>query len=84
MVYITDTSTPQLTAERLATAWSRAGLPDYVFQVVHLSPELTENAIHDARINYVVFTGSVKGGKAVDNVAARAAGFKGVALEVRE
>lgn len=77
------TGTPdQLTAERLATAWSRAGLPENVFQVEHLSPELTEKAIQDTRVNFVVFTGSVKGGKAVDNAAARAEGFKGVALEV--
>lgn len=73
----------QLTAERLATAWSRAGLPENVFQVEHLSSELTEKAIQDARVNFVVFTGSVNGGKAVDNAAARAQGFKGVALEVK-
>ncbi|KAF8530137.1 succinate semialdehyde dehydrogenase [Hysterangium stoloniferum] len=71
-----------LTAERLAAAWSGAGLPENVFQVLHLSPELTEQAVKDSRVNYVVFTGSVKGGKAVDTVAVNAEGFKGVALEL--
>ncbi|KAF8580401.1 succinate semialdehyde dehydrogenase [Ramaria rubella] len=71
-----------LTAERLATAWSRAGLPENVFQVLHLSPELTEHTVKDSRVNFVVFTGSVKGGKAIDTAAAHAKGFKGVALEL--
>ncbi|KIJ37556.1 hypothetical protein M422DRAFT_177737, partial [Sphaerobolus stellatus SS14] len=71
-----------LTAERIATAWARAGLPENVLQVLHLSPELTEQAVKDPRVNYVVFTGSVKGGKAIDAAAAQSEAFKGVALEV--
>ena len=73
-----------MTAERLAAAWVRAGLPENVLQVLHLSPELTEQAIKDSRVNFVAFTGSVQGGKAVDTAAVRADGFKGVALEVRQ
>ncbi|KIJ25567.1 hypothetical protein M422DRAFT_38634 [Sphaerobolus stellatus SS14] len=71
-----------LTAERIATAWARAGLPENVLQVLHLSPELTEQAVKDPRVNYVVFTGSVKGGKAIDAAAAQSEAFKGVALEL--
>lgn len=48
-----------------------------------MSPELTEVAIKDSRVNFVVFTGSVQGGKSVEKIAANAIGFKGVALEVR-
>jgi len=50
--------------------------------VLHLSPELTEQAIKDPRVKFVAFTGSVQGGKAVDTSAVHADGFKGVALEL--
>lgn len=72
----------QLTAERLAQCWLDAGLPQHVLQVLHLSPSLTNQAIQDSRVNFVVFTGSVEGGKAIEVAATNAKGFKGVALEV--
>lgn len=72
-----------LSAERLALAFTRAGLPDGVFQVLHLSPELTLFAVQHPIVNFVSFTGSVAGGQAVGKAAAEASGFKGVALEVR-
>jgi len=53
-----------------------------VIQVVHLPPKLTEYAIEHPKVDFVSFTGSVAGGKSVQEVAARAGGFKGVALEV--
>lgn len=71
-----------LTAERFALALTRAGVPPTVIQVVHLSPKLTEHAIKHPKVGFVSFTGSVTGGKFVQEVAAHADGFKGVALEV--
>jgi len=72
-----------LTAERFALALTRAGVPPAVIQVVHLSQKLTEIAIKHPKVDFVSFTGSVTGGRFVQEVASRADGFKGVALEVR-
>ncbi|EJD50646.1 succinate semialdehyde dehydrogenase [Auricularia subglabra TFB-10046 SS5] len=71
-----------LSAERLAQAFSNAGLPPNVLQVVHLSPELTEQAVKHKSVSFVSFTGSVVGGQAVERAAVDAEGFKGVALEL--
>ena len=71
-----------LTAERFALALTRAGVPPAVIQVIHLSPRLTEYAIKHPKVDFVSFTGSVTGGKFVQEVASHADGFKGVALEV--
>ncbi|MFY0689821.1 MAG: aldehyde dehydrogenase family protein [Cyclobacteriaceae bacterium] len=54
-----------LCAERYAEAFKAAGLPDGVFQFVHASHNQIANIIADSRIDYVAFTGSVEGGKAI-------------------
>lgn len=72
-----------LTAERFALALTRAGVPEDVVQVLHLSPPLVEHAIKHTLVDFVSFTGSVAGGQAVEKAAVEASGFKGVALEVR-
>lgn len=71
-----------LTAERFALALSRAGVPEDIIQVVHLSPSLTSFAVQHNLVDFVSFTGSVIGGQAVEQAAVAAKGFKGVALEV--
>ena len=50
-----------LCAERLHQAFVAGGLPDGVFQYLHLNHADTETIIKDARINHVAFTGSVAG-----------------------
>ena len=54
-----------LCAERYAEAFAYAGLPDGVFQYLHLSHEQVATVIADQRTSYVAFTGSVEGGHAV-------------------
>ena len=71
-----------LTAERFALALTRAGVPPAVIQVVHLPPKLTEHVVKHPKVDFVSFTGSVTGGRFVQEAASRANGFKGVALEV--
>lgn len=71
-----------LTAERFATALVRAGVPQGVIQVVHLSPSLTSYVVQHSAVDFISFTGSVVGGRAVEQAAVSAKGFKGVALEV--
>src|SRR4051812_33092328 len=69
-----------LVAERYAEAFKAAGLPEGVFQFLHLSHEQTAKVIADPRIAYVAFTGSVPGGHAVQQAAASR--FVGTGLEL--
>ncbi|QUM76269.1 aldehyde dehydrogenase family protein [Moritella sp. 24] len=69
-----------LCAEQLFNAFQKAGLPDDVFQYLHLSHADTEAVIKDSRIDYVAFTGSVAGGSMVE--AAACGRFIGVGLEL--
>ncbi|EMD35822.1 hypothetical protein CERSUDRAFT_96047 [Gelatoporia subvermispora B] len=71
-----------LTAERFALALTRAGVPKDAIQVLHLSPALTSFAAQHPKVDFVSFTGSVAGGKAVEQAAVSAPGFKGVGLEL--
>jgi acyl-CoA reductase-like NAD-dependent aldehyde dehydrogenase len=69
-----------LCAERFAHCLREAGLPDGVFQALHLSHEDTEKVIRDPRVNFVAFTGSVAGGHRAQRAAAER--FIGIGLEL--
>ncbi len=69
-----------LCAERFGQCLSAAGLPDGVFQVLHMSHEDTEGVIRDPRIDFVAFTGSVAGGHAIQRAASER--FIGIGLEL--
>jgi acyl-CoA reductase-like NAD-dependent aldehyde dehydrogenase len=69
-----------LVAERYAQAFEAAGLPPGAFQFLHMDHAQTARAIADTRIGYVAFTGSVPGGRAVQQAAA--ARFIGTGLEL--
>jgi len=59
-----------LVAERYSEAFKAAGLPDGVFQHLHLDHGQVAKVIADERIGFVAFTGSVAGGHAVQKAAA--------------
>jgi acyl-CoA reductase-like NAD-dependent aldehyde dehydrogenase len=69
-----------LVAERFADGFKAAGLPDGVFQFLHLSHGDTEALIGNQAIDFVAFTGSVEGGHAVQRAAAQR--FIGTGLEL--
>lgn len=70
-------------AERVLECFNAAGLPTGVLQVIHLSQQATlEGLCADPRVNFVSFTGSVPGGRAVQQAANLGKGFKGVGLEL--
>jgi acyl-CoA reductase-like NAD-dependent aldehyde dehydrogenase len=69
-----------LCAERLYQAFSEAGLPEGVFQYLHLDHSDTENVIQSPQVSFVAFTGSVKGGEMVERAAIGR--FIGVGLEL--
>ena len=69
-----------LVGERLAEAFHAAGIPEDVFQNVYLSHDVTEDLIGQRAFNFVNFTGSVKGGQAIERAAAGT--FTGLGLEL--
>ncbi len=69
-----------LCAEMFAECFAAAGLPAGLFQVLHLDHADTARVIRDPRVDFVAFTGSVAGGRAVQRVAAER--FVGVGLEL--
>ena len=58
-----------LCAERFAECMRAAGMPEGVFQYLHMSHAGVEQAIRDAHVDFVAFTGSVAGGHAVQAAA---------------
>ncbi len=54
-----------LCAERYLEAFQAAGLPDGVFEILHLDHDQVSEIIKDKRIAYTAFTGSTEGGKAI-------------------
>ena len=80
VVLLKHSAQTPLCAERFAECFREAGLPEGVFQPVHLSHATTERAIRDPRVDFVAFTGSVAGGHAVQRAASER--FIGTGLEL--
>jgi acyl-CoA reductase-like NAD-dependent aldehyde dehydrogenase len=74
-----STQTP-LCAERFAEGFNDAGLPQGVFQYLHLTNEATDKLISSPAIDFVAFTGSVAVGRMVEQAAGGR--FIGVGLEL--
>ncbi len=69
-----------LVGERLAKAFHDAGIPSDVFQNVFLDHDTTAQLIANRAFDFVNFTGSVGGGKAMEKAAAGT--FTGLGLEL--
>ncbi|MBC8144846.1 MAG: aldehyde dehydrogenase family protein [bacterium] len=79
-VILKHSSQTPLVAERYAEAFAEAGLPQGVYQYLHVDNESTESLIRNPAIDFVAFTGSVGVGEIVErNAAGR---FIGVGLEL--
>lgn len=59
-----------LVSERMAEAALDAGLPEHLLTALHLTHDQVARAVRDPRVDYVAFTGSVEGGRAVHRAAA--------------
>ncbi|MGL6070194.1 aldehyde dehydrogenase family protein [Craterilacuibacter sp.] len=79
-VILKHSSQTPLAAEILADAFVAAGLPEGVFQYLHLAHDATLALVADSAIDFVAFTGSVAGGRAIEHAAAGR--FIGVGLEL--
>ncbi|MEA3292571.1 MAG: aldehyde dehydrogenase family protein [Pseudomonadota bacterium] len=80
VVILKHSAQTPLCAERFAEAFQAAGLPEGVFQYLHLTHGDTETLIQAPETDFVAFTGSVAGGKMVEQAAAER--FIGVGLEL--
>ncbi len=69
-----------LCAERLQEAFDASGLPEGVFQTLHLSHEDSAGVIKSPEIAFTSFTGSVTTGQLIEQSAAGL--LKGLALEL--
>jgi acyl-CoA reductase-like NAD-dependent aldehyde dehydrogenase len=69
-----------LVGDRFARAFELAGLPDGLFTTLFLSHETTSALIRQRHFGFINFTGSVGGGKAIEQAAAGT--FTGVGLEL--
>lgn len=69
-----------LVGEHLAEAFQAAGIPAEVFSNVFLNHDVTAQIIAGRHVNFVNFTGSVRGGKAIETAAAGT--FMSVATEL--
>ncbi|MBT9371066.1 aldehyde dehydrogenase family protein [Rhizobium sp. CSW-27] len=69
-----------LVGERMVRAFVEAGVPDDVFQNVFLDHQTSEKLIAAGSFNFINFTGSVAGGRAVERAAAGT--FTGMGLEL--
>ena len=69
-----------LVGERMARAFHSAGIPTDVFQNIFLDHDTTSDLIAQRAFDFVNFTGSVGGGKAMERSAAGT--FTGIGLEL--
>lgn len=79
-VILKHSSQTMICAERFAEAFEQAGLPEGVFQVLHLTHQATEELVASGKLDSVLFTGSVGGGRALHRAASGT--FTPVGLEL--
>jgi len=69
-----------LVGERMVRAFNEAGVPEDVLQNVFLGHDTTSALIAAGHFNFINFTGSVEGGRAIERAAAGT--FAGLGLEL--
>lgn len=79
-VVLKHASQTLLVGERMAQAFHAAGIPEDVFQNVFLDHDTTSTLIAARAFDFVNFTGSVAGGRAIERAAAGT--FTGLGLEL--
>jgi len=58
-----------LSGEHFASAFAAAGAPDGLLQALHCDHPTSERTVGDARVDHVVFTGSIFGGHRIQRAA---------------
>lgn len=80
VVIIKHASQTLLVGERMVRAFTEAGVPADVFQNLFLDHQTASSLISAGHFNFINFTGSVEGGRAIERSAAGT--FAGVGLEL--
>jgi acyl-CoA reductase-like NAD-dependent aldehyde dehydrogenase len=80
VVLLKPSSQTLLTGERMAEAFAAAGLPEGVFQVLHLGKVETRDVVRSPEVDFLAFTGSVPVGRLLQQTAADR--FIGVGMEL--
>lgn len=71
-----------LAGERMGRVLAEAGLPEGVFQAVHMTHDTAAAVMQAEPVRMICFTGSVRGGHAVQQAVGGARGFPGTGLEL--
>lgn len=71
-----------LAAERMARVLAEAGLPEDVFQALHMGHDTAAAVMQAESVRTICFTGSVRGGHDVQRAIAAGDGFAGAGLEL--
>ncbi|OZG73917.1 aldehyde dehydrogenase [Hahella sp. CCB-MM4] len=71
-----------LCGERIQSVLEKAGLPEGLFQVLHMSHQTTSDLLKSPEIRFVNFTGSVGGGLSIQQAVAESGNFAGTGLEL--
>src|SRR5690606_22438270 len=79
-VILKHSAQTHLCAERMGEAFAAGGLPEGVFQHLHLGHDAVARIIDSGRVGFVSFTGSVAGGHDVQKAAANR--FLAIGLEL--
>lgn len=80
VVILKHSAQTPLCAEQIHAAFRKAGLPEGVFQYLHLDHKQTEALIAHPDVQHIAFTGSVAGGEMVERAVAGQ--FKSTGLEL--
>lgn len=80
VVILKHSAQTPLCAEQIDSAFKKAGLPEGVFQYLHMDHTQTEALIAHPEVQHIAFTGSVAGGEMVEKAVAGQ--FKSVGLEL--
>ncbi len=71
-----------LCAERMEHVLQTAGLPEGLFQTLHMNHQTTAEILKEPAIRFVNFTGSVRGGQSIQEAVAASGNFAGTGLEL--
>lgn len=71
-----------LAGERMGRVLAEAGLPEGVFQAVHMNHDTAAAVMQAEPVRLICFTGSVRGGHSVQQAVGGASGFPGTGLEL--
>lgn len=80
VVILKHSAQTPLCAERFQAAFDEAGLPEGVFQTLHLNHQQVSGLLKSPGLDHVAFTGSVAGGRMVEEAVAGQ--FKTLGLEL--